>query len=342
MRKSLQVIIGFVSLLLLTSVPAHAVEPVVRDMEKAANAFIDSLTKELTARAVLHMEAEGERTNWHFVPIVGERKGVDLKDLDSAQELKLTALLKTGLSASGYTKVENIKALETVLFHLENSDHRDPELYYISIFGKPSSEDAWGWRFEGHHLSLNYTVVDGRLLSTTPNFWGANPAKVLSGPSKGLRTLKSEEDMARSFLMSLSEKQRKQAIVSDKAPRDIYSSDDPRVYPISNYGIAASELNSRQKDGLAAIIDVYLSNMPPPVAKERSEKLMGAGMDHITFTWAGSPDVGEAHYYRIQGPTFLIEYDNIQNKANHIHAVWRDFNGDFGRDLLWEHHKNAH
>ena len=342
MRKSLLTITASVSLLLLASTRVQAVEPVIRDMEKAAHDFIDSLSKELAARTVLPMETEGERTNWHFVPITGERKGVDLKDLDKAQEARLTALLRTGLSASGYNKVENIKALENVLFHLENSDHRDSELYYITIFGEPSSEDAWGWRFEGHHLSLNYTIVDGRLLSLTPNFWGANPAKVLSGPSKGLRALTSEEDLARSFLMSLSDKQRKLAIVSDKAPRDIYSSDDPRVYPISNYGIAATELSDRQRNGLAAVIDVYLSNMPSPVARERSEKLMGAGMDQITFTWAGSPGIGKAHYYRIQGPTFLIEYDNIQNNANHIHAVWRDFNGDFGRDILWEHHKNAH
>jgi len=342
MKKHLLFLTSLLTLTLLANGSAQAVEPVVRDMEKAANAFIESLTKELTARAVLPMETEGERTNWHFVPITGQRKGVDLKDLDNAQEKKLTALLKTGLSASGYTKVENIRALETVLFHLENSDHRDSELYYISIFGKPASDDAWGWRFEGHHLSLNYTIVGGKLLSTTPNFWGANPAKVLSGPSKGLRTLKSEEDVARSFLMSLSDAQRKRAIVSDKAPRDIYSSDDRRAYPISNYGIAASELNSRQKDSLAAIIDVYLGNMPPPLAKERSEELLGAGLDQITFTWLGSPEIGEAHYYRVQGPTFLIEYDNIQNNANHIHAVWRDFNGDFGRDILWEHHKKAH
>jgi len=342
MSKYLRHLTPLLAVALFAISSAKAVESVARDMEQAANEFVDSLTKELKARAVLPMEAEGERSNWHFVPIVGQRKGVDLKDLNSAQEGKLRSLLKAGLSTSGYTKVEDIRALESVLFKLENSDHRDPELYYISIFGKPSSEEAWGWRFEGHHLSLNYTVVDGRLLSTTPNFWGSNPAKVLSGPSKGQRALKSEEDVARAFLMSLDNKQRKQAIVSDKAPKDIYSSDDPRAYPISNYGIAASDLSSQQRDGLASLIDVYLSNMPPPVAKDRAEKLVGAGMDRITFTWAGSPKVGEAHYYRIQGPTFLIEYDNIQNNANHIHAVWRDFNGDFGRDILWEHHKNAH
>jgi len=185
MKKHLLFLTSLLTLTLLANGSAQAVEPVVRDMEKAANAFIESLTKELTARAVVPMETEGERTNWHFVPITGQRKGVDLKDLDNAQEKKLTALLKTGLSASGYTKVENIRALETVLFHLENSDHRDSELYYISIFGKPASDDAWGWRFEGHHLSLNYTIVDGSCSRQRPIFVERTRQKCYQGPPKG-------------------------------------------------------------------------------------------------------------------------------------------------------------
>ncbi len=318
-----------------------AVDSVTRDMENAANAFIDSLTKELKARATFPMEVEGERTNWHFVPITGERKGVDLKDLDAAQEAKLNALLSAGLSATGQEKVEVIKSLESVLFMLENSDHRDPELYYISIFGKPASEGAWGWRFEGHHLSLNYTVVDGKLLSTTPSFWASNPAKVLSGPKKGLRALKEEEDAARALLKSLSTSQKAKAVVADKAPKDIYTGDDPKVYPFSDYGIKASEFSSKQVAGLERLINAYLDNMPTAVAEDRWKKIKKEGIDTITFTWAGGEEVGDAHYYRVQSPTFLIEYDNIQNGANHIHAVWREFNGDFGRDILWEHH-NAH
>ena len=320
----------------------RAVESVVQDMENAANAFLDSLTMELKARATFPMEVEGERTNWHFVPITGERKGVDLKDLNDAQEEKLTNLLNASLSAIGQTKVKKIQESESILFILEKSDHRDPELYYTSIFGKPSSEGAWGWRFEGHHLSLNFTVVDGKLLSTTPNFWGANPAKVLSGPQKGARILKEEEDLARDFLLSLNSDQHKKAVIADKAPKDIYSSDDPKVYPLGDAGISVADLNARQVKGLNQLIDVYLSNMPSKVAKERRMKFEKDGMDRVVFAWAGSDEVGEAHYYRIQGPNFLIEYDNIQNRANHIHATWRDFDGDFGRNIIWEHHKHSH
>lgn len=342
MKKKILLTAALAFSVLISGVSVSAVEFVVQDMEKAANAFLDSLTKELKARATFPMEMEGERTNWHFVPITGERKGVDLKDLDEAQEAKLAGLLKASLSAVGRTKVKEIQESESILFMLENSDHRDPELYYTSIFGKPSSEGAWGWRFEGHHLSLNFTIVDGKLLSTTPNFWGANPAKVLSGPKKGARILPKEEDLARALLLSLSDAQRKKAIIADKAPKDIYSSDDPKVYPLGNDGISVPDLNSKQLSSLNKLIDVYLNNMPSDVAKERRQKFNADGMDRVVFAWAGSAEVGEAHYYRIQGPSFLIEYDNIQNKANHIHAAWRDFDGDFGRDIIWEHHKHSH
>ena len=323
------------------SVSLNAVESVVSDMGKAANAFLDSLTTELKARATFKIE-DAERTNWHFVPITGQRKGVDLKDLNETQEAKLADLLAASLSAEGHKKVRSIQDLESVLFILEDLDHRDSELYYTSIFGIPANTGAWGWRFEGHHLSLNFTVVNGKLLSTTPNFWGANPAKVPVGPTTGFRALKDEEDLAREFLLSLNKKQRATAIISDKAPRDIYSSDDQQVYSLGNDGISLSQLESKQVSGLSKLIKMYLNNMPKAVASERWEKINAAGLENIVFAWAGSPEVGEAHYYRVQGPTFLIEYDNIQNNNNHIHAVWRDFNGDFGRNILWEHHKHSH
>lgn len=342
MKKNILLTAALAVSLQISGVSVGAVESVVQDMEKAANAFLDSLTKELKARATFPMEAEGERTNWHFVPITGNRMGVDLKDLNEAQEAKLTALLNASLSAIGHSKVKEIQGNESILFMLEQSDHRDPELYYTSIFGKPSSKGVWGWRFEGHHLSLNFTIVDGKLLSTTPNFWGANPAKVLSGPKKGSRALKEEEDLARAFLQSLSAAQLKKAVIADKAPKDIYSGDDPKVYPLGNAGISVTDLNPKQVTGLNKIIDVYLNNMPSEVAKERRHKFEADGMEKVVFAWAGGAAVGEAHYYRIQGPSFLIEYDNIQNKANHIHAAWRDFDGDFGRDIIWEHHKHSH
>ncbi len=319
-----------------------AVKSVISDMQEAAAAFLDSLTTELKVRATLPMDDEEERVNWHFVPKTGERKGVDLKDLNEEQEGKLETLLAASLSARGQSKVENIIDLESVLFMLEKADHRDPELYYTTIFGQPTPDGTWGWRFEGHHLSLNFTVVNGKLLAEAPHFWGANPAKVPVGPTKGQRTLKEEEDVARNLLLSLSAKQLKKAVIADKAPRDIYTSADKKVSPLDSVGVSFSEMMPEQRLGLNQLINVYIGNMPDHLASARWNQLKEAGMEDVVFAWAGPKEPGEAHYYRVQGPTFLIEYDNIQNNANHIHAVWRDFDGDFGRDILKEHHRRAH
>jgi hypothetical protein len=343
MNKKIYIsIILTLSLFNFSTASFAAIDSVVQDMQKAATAFLDSLTTEMKVRATFPMDIDGERTNWHFVPKTGERKGVDLKDLNETQEAKLHALLAASLSAQGQKKVKNIQSLENVLYILENKDHRDPELYYTSIFGNPSKENTWGWRIEGHHLSLNFTVVEGKLLSNSPNFWGANPAKVPVGPTTGFRALKEEEDLARAFVLSLNDKQREIAIIEDIAPKDVYTSANVEVSPLSPNGIKISQLEKAQRKGVEKIIDEYLGNMPADVASDRWEKLKTAGLDNISFAWAGSTDVGEPHYYRVQGPTFLIEYDNVQNKANHIHAVWRDFDGDFGRDILREHHAHSH
>ena len=174
--------------------PLPAVESVVVEMREAAAAFLDSLPAELSEKATFPMDDEGERVNWHFVP--REREGVSLKELDEEQKGKLTALLAAGLSARGHTKVDHIMDLESVLFLLEGEAHRDPDLYFTTLFGRPTADGTWGWRFEGHHLSLNFTIVKGRFLAEAPHFWGANPAKVPVGPTQGRRTLKKEEDLA--------------------------------------------------------------------------------------------------------------------------------------------------
>lgn len=322
-------------------VPAKAVESVVEDMQQAAVAFLDSLPDELKKKASFAIEDE-ERVNWHFVPKTGERKGVVLKDLNQGQHEKLESLLQASLSASGQEKVFNIMSLETVLRIMEGAAHRDPELYYVTLFGEPSPDGTWGWRYEGHHLSLNFTVVDGKLLESTPNFWGANPAKVPVGPSTGLRTLRNEEDLARAFVLSLNKQQRAIAIIAEAAPKDIYTGAAKEVSPLNPLGIKVTELQRSQVFGLSRIIDEYLGNMPADVANARWERLNAAGLEKIGFAWAGPTEVGAPHYYRIQGPTFLIEYDNVQNQANHIHAVWRDFDGDFGRDILRDHHRHQH
>ncbi|MDP4643822.1 MAG: DUF3500 domain-containing protein [Opitutales bacterium] len=322
------------AVLLFGCIQLPASQPTVKTMQVAATAFLNELSPELRTQASYPLDAD-ERTNWHFVP--KERNGVSLAQLDDAQEAKLTDLLAASLSESGYQKAANIQNLESVLFMLEGKAFRDPERYFATIFGDPAKDTDWGWRFEGHHLSLNYTIGDGQLITVTPNFWGANPATVPSGPHKGLRTLQDEEELARALIQSLNTEQQKSTIFTNKAPKDIHTRAKKEVTPLDPVGIRLDQLNAEQAAALHKTIQVYLGNMPADIARERWTKIQAADMASIRFAWAGSTKAGEPHYYRIQGPTFLIEYDNVQNKANHIHTVWRDFNGDFGRDIIREH-----
>jgi hypothetical protein len=306
-------------------------------MAAAAKSFLASLTSGARTRAMLPFEGE-ERRNWHFVPRA--RKGTPLKDLDAAQRRKAEDLLKTGLGERGYTEAMGVLALEGVLQEREGPS-RDPGLYYVSIFGTPSAADPWGWRVEGHHLSLNYTVVPGRGVATSPAFFGANPAEVREGPLKGLRPLAAEEDRARAFLQGLDLAQREQAVFDKAAPRDIVTGADRKVSPLRPTGIPARALREPQREQLADLLDVYLSRMAPELALDRARRLREAGFERVYFAWAGGFDRGQPHYYRIQGPTFLVEYDNTQDGANHIHTVWRDFQGDFGEDLLSRHYRET-
>jgi hypothetical protein len=218
---------------------------------------------------------------------------------------------------------------------------RDPDLYYLSIFGTPSTASPWGWRTEGHHLSLNFTIANGTTVATAPAFFGANPALVRSGTRQGLRALAAEEDLARELVASLRPEQRGVAVVATEAPRDIVTGNAVEVDALSPAGISVTALDDAQTALLLRIIDEYLARMADELADERRARLAVTDFSAVTFAWAGSIEQGEPHYYRIQGPTFLIEYDNTQNDANHIHSVWRDFAGDFGRDLLREHYRGA-
>ena len=311
-----------------------------RVMASAAEALLKTLNSEQRAKIAFKMEEE-ERQNWHFIP--KPRKGLPLKELDAAQRERARALLSAGLSQSGLTRATTIIDLENVLKEIEQSGPvRDPELYYFTLFGQPALRGVWGWRVEGHHLSLNYTLAGNGQIAITPSFFGANPAEVRHGARKGLRALKDEEDQARLLLKSLDGTQRTEATVSDSAPADILTTNNRQASPLSPAGLASNKISDKQKDILMSLLNVYVSRMPADVAKSRMEKFRAAGFDRIYFAWAGGSEPGQAHYYRVQGPTFLIEYDNIQNNANHIHTVWRDFNGDFGRDLLAMHYKNAH
>jgi Protein of unknown function (DUF3500) len=305
-------------------------------MATAAKAFISSLDAAQRQKAQWPFEAE-ERFNWHFIP--RDRQGLSLKAMGPAQREAAFALLRTGLSQKGFSKAEAIRSLEIILKELENgSPRRDTELYYFTIFGEPGAE-RWGWRYEGHHISQNWTVVGGKVTATSPAFFGANPAMVLDGPKKGSRALPAEGDLAFALLSSLTDEQRRQAIVSDQAPNDVLTSNARKAAIQDNVGLALSAMTEKQRALLRTLIEEHASAQAPALAAERLAKAKGEDPAAIRFAWMGAtqPGVGNAHYYRIQGRTFLIEYDNVQNNANHQHIVWRDFDGDFGADLLGDH-----
>lgn len=311
-------------------------------MSNAAAAWLSSLEPEKRERASFAFDSE-ERLRWHFVPNeMHPRKGVTFKEMSEPQREFAHALLKTGLSARGHLTASAIMELEKVLVVMEGEKRRFPrdhDAYYVSVFGTPGDKAAWGWRFEGHHVSLRFDVVGGSMTASSPAFFGTNPAEVREGPQKGTRLLAAEEDTARALVEMLDPAQRAVAVILPEAPADILTMVAPQVTPLSPAGIKITALTKPQRDALMKIVDVYAATVAPDVAAERMARVHKAGLDNITFAWAGSIEKGQKHYYRVQGPSFLIEYDNTQNNGNHIHSVWRDFNGDFGRDLLREHIK---
>jgi hypothetical protein len=309
-------------------------------MLSAATKFLAALSAEQKQKASFALDSE-ELTRWHYVPAMQfERHGLAIRDMNESQRALAQELLKTGLSAHGYSQATTImNDLEGILKAMENgSAMRDPEQYTFAIFGTPSAKSAWGWRVEGHHLSLHFEIANGSSVASSPTFFGSNPAEVrIEGPKKGLRVLGEREDTARALLMALDDTQRKSATIAAAAPTDVVTRTAAKVDPLSPAGVPASSLTAKQREMLMAVITTYTSSMAPEIAAERLAQLKSAGLEKIAFAWAGEYERGKKHYYRVQGPTFLIEYDNTQNDGNHVHSVWRDFNGDFGRDLLREH-----
>jgi len=263
-----------------------------------------------------------------------------IREMSEAQRAAAHDLLRSGLSDGGYATTNAVMQLEDILSVIEGGDgrfERDSELYFLSVFGTPGPEGAWGWRFEGHHMSLHFTVVEGTWVATAPAFLGSNPAEVREGPSTGLRILAEREDVARQLFASLDDAQRSVALVSEDAPNDILTGADMNIDPLVPTGISAADLRSDQRDLLMSLVEVYAGFWRDDLSEARMEALGRIDVDDLTFAWAGSGEVGARHYYRVQSPTFLIEFDNTQNDANHVHSVWRDFDGDFGEDLLREH-----
>jgi hypothetical protein len=309
-------------------------------MTECAGRFLAGLDADQRGKAAFDFDAD-ERMNWHFIP--KERKGLPLREMSPYQKHLASALLAAGLSQAGYIKAVTIMSLEDVLRIMENDsgERRDPEKYYFSIFGTPSDNSAWGYRVEGHHLSQNYTIVEGEVIDG-PSFFGSNPAEVRNGPRKGLRTLAGEDDLGFELVHSLDERQHHVAIVDPTAYKDILSAASRKAALQGQpSGLSASKMNARQFEALMALTEEFVRNVPDDLAETRVAQINRARRN-IHFAWSGGTNRGDQHYYRVQAPSFLIELDDTQDNANHIHSVWRDLTGDFGVDLLQQHYRSSH
>jgi hypothetical protein len=309
-------------------------------MTECANRLLAALDSNQRGKASFPFDSD-ERMNWHFVP--KERKGLSLREMTPDQKHLASALLAAGLSQTGYIKAVTIMSLEDVLKLMENDsgERRNPEKYYFSVFGTPSDDATWGFRVEGHHLSQNYTVVDGKVVDG-PSFFGANPAEVRQGARKGLRTLAREDDLGLELMHALDEPQRKVAIVDATAYEEILTAASRKAALQGQpSGLSAATMNGRQFDALMALMEEYAHNVPDDLAERRMAQVNRANRN-IYFAWSGGINRSDRRYYRVQTPSFLIEFDDTQDNANHIHSVWRDFTGDFGQDLLQQHYQDSH
>lgn len=360
---------------------------VAQRMGEAAVTFLASLTPEQRAQATFPFTDQEERTRWFYTP--NPRNGLPLAAMDRDQQRLAHQLVATGLSRAGYVTASTIIGLEATLDYLEGWKRpgrgRDPLLYYVSIFGEPSDRGAWGWRFEGHHISLNYTIAGGRIVAPTPTFFGSNPAEVPLGGTSVLRPLAGVEDLARELVQALGDEQRATAILAPVAPPDIVTGNRPHVvedalplptpvlsgapltedlqreteaqwramglapehleaiaYSSTPRGLAAERMSAAQREILEALIREYVNRMPEELAEIELNRLTQAGIEGIHFAWAGGIEPRQPHYYRLQGPRFLVEYDKTQNNANHTHSVWRDPDDDFGARLLARHYAASH
>ena len=328
------------------AVTAHDVPA---EMAEAADRFLKSMDERQQKQVSIDFNSD-RRTFWHYVPSSmlqeqGGRRGLPIKEMSAEQRALAHGLLNTALSHKGYFQAMTVITLEAILRDLENGNaRRDPEMYHVAIYGKPATKHTWGWSFEGHHLSVNVMLVDGQRFSVTPSFFGSNPAIVQGGRFEGMETLKAEQQLARQLVQSLTPQQRQLAVIAQEAPRDIITRAD-RKLSRSQFqppqGIPFEKLDARQQKMLLDLVrqfaEKYRRQILDQIA-ERNPIFEGRGMH---FAWAGGFDSGQGHYYRIQTPHFLFEYDNTQNNANHVHTVWREFDGDFGADLLRHHYETS-
>ena len=314
------------------------------NISRTSALFLESLSSEQRDSTVYSFSSD-ERYNWHYFPKVGKRKGVPFKEMSVVQREAAGVLMQSSMSYSGLDKALDVIKLEGILGILEGGFlrriYRDPEKYYITLFNTESPDAPWGWRLEGHHLSLNYVIAGETMISATPAFFGANPAIVPSGPDQGLQVLKPEEMKARKLVKSLKPGQLEKALISKQAPRDIVTGVDRQVLLQGFEGISAKELTQEQQDMLIDLVSLYLKNHNAVWADRKMEEIRATWPDTLYFAWAGSLEPGVPHYYRIHGPSILIEYDNTQNNATHVHTVLRDPRNDFGGDILKRHYADA-
>jgi len=310
-------------------------------MTDAAEKFLASLNADSLAKVSMKFD-DPKRLDWHNIP-KPERKGLQVREMTPEQRELCHRLLKAALSDVGYEKAVRIMSLENNLRegekNLTGGNLRDPQRYFLTIFGKPTSSGDWGWSFEGHHFSLNFVIHDGQVIADTPSFWGANPATVdivvAGGPDKGVRTLAKEEQIAFDLVNSLDDAQRKKAIIADKAPEEYRNAGVPQPPQGAPEGLAATDMTDAQKKTLRSLLETYNGNLAPALTANRLADVDAAGLDRIYFAWLGATKPGIGHSYRVQGPTFVLELINVQsdpagNVANHIHSVWRNLKGDFG------------
>ena len=336
-----------ITVCLLLSLAACASNPTL-EMKGAAEAFLESLDAKQIAKAHADFNSK-DRTDWVFLPdkyVKPEKKrfGLTLKEMSDAQRKLGLALLNSALSEKGKLTVKNTRLLEAILFKLTKNPIRDKDLYYISVFGNPSDHHSWGWTFEGHHLSINVTIVNGMQLSLTPIFYGSNPGIVKEGEHKGLQSLANIENIARELAKSLSSAQLSKAQVFAKAPKDIFSGDHTKVargqFDIKK-GLPYKDMNAAQQALVKNVINAFTETYRPELLDTLHDSPLSE-LDSLVFVWVGSTEQGKPHYYRLVTSNHLLEYDNVQNGAMHPHAAWRDFDGDFGEDLLLKHHQHHH
>ena len=319
-----------------------------QNLSKKATTFLELLSDETKAKSLFDFE-DVERFNMNYVPL--QRKGATFHDFNEKQKTAAIDLLKSSLGKEGFRKSQEIIALEKVLRIIENNDNdnmpdgrprRDSLNYHFSIFGDPASKTPWGWRFEGHHLSLNFTSLDGKIISATPTFFGANPSIIKSTDQNEKEVLQEEARLGFLLINSMNAAQLSRTKFSEEAPLDISSETKRKAEKLDPIGISYTDLSEDQREIMLQLLNVYLSNFEPKFEEEFYDKIKDSGVENLSFSWAGSLQPGAGHYYRIQGPTLLIEYDNIQNDADHAHAVVRDLTNDYGEDILKAHYKKQH